>query len=145
MDVICRPIIPDDLVNLEKIGGHRVDGLADWLEQKAFAGLVAHAPTDDQASQNILGYIVGFSVDQDAEIIDLFVRPAYRRKGIARLLIEQFCHRFGNQMTYLEVARLNSPAHDLYQSVGFIEYGVRKAYYHTAEGVDDAILMRKQG
>ena len=145
MDVICRPIIPDDLVNLEKIGGHRVDGLADWVEQKAFAGLVAHAPTDDQASQNILGYIVGFSVDQDAEIIDLCVGSAYRRKGIARLLIEQFCHRFGNQMTYLEVARLNTPAHDLYQSVGFIEYGVRKAYYHTAEGVDDAILMRKQG
>ena len=102
MDVICRPIIPDDLVNLEKIGGHRVDGLADWVEQKAFAGLVAHAPTDDQASQNILGYIVGFSVDQDAEIIDLCVGSAYRRKGIARLLIEQFCHRFGNQMTILK-------------------------------------------
>jgi ribosomal protein S18 acetylase RimI-like enzyme len=61
------------------------------------------------------------------------------------MLIDQFCHRFCDQMAYLEVARNNIAAYKLYRVAGFIEYGIRKAYYQTASGTDDAVLMRKTG
>jgi ribosomal-protein-alanine N-acetyltransferase len=141
MDVTCRPITSHDLAMLQSVGGDRTDGLAGWLKQKAFAGLAAyHGDHED-----MLGYVVGFSVDGESEIIDLVVRPDARRQGVALMLIDQFCHRFCDQMAYLEVARNNIAAYQLYRVAGFIEYGIRKAYYQTASGTDDAVLMRKTG
>jgi ribosomal-protein-alanine N-acetyltransferase len=141
MDVTCRPITSHDLAMLQSVGGDRTDGLAGWLKQKAFAGLAAYHGDHEV----MLGYVVGFSVDGESEIIDLVVRPHARRQGIALMLIDQFCHRFCDQMAYLEVARNNIAAYQLYRVAGFIEYGIRKAYYQTASGTDDAVLMRKTG
>jgi ribosomal-protein-alanine N-acetyltransferase len=141
MDVTCRPITSHDLAMLQSVGGDRTDGLAGWLKQKAFAGLAAYHGDHEV----MLGYVVGFSVDGESEIIDLVVRPDARRQGIALMLIDQFCHRFCDQMAYLEVARNNIAAYQLYRVAGFIEYGIRKAYYQTASGTDDAVLMRKTG
>jgi ribosomal-protein-alanine N-acetyltransferase len=126
---------------LQSVGGDRTDGLAGWLKQKAFAGLAAYHGDHEV----MLGYVVGFSVDGESEIIDLVVRPDARRQGIALMLVDQFCHRFCDQMAYLEVARNNIAAYQLYRVAGFIEYGIRKAYYQTASGTDDAVLMRKTG
>lgn len=141
MDVTCRPITSHDLAMLQSVGGDRTDGLAGWLKQKAFAGLAAYHGDHEV----MLGYVVGFSVDGESEIIDLVVRPDARRQGIALMLVDQFCHRFCDQMAYLEVARNNIAAYQLYRVAGFIEYGIRKAYYQTANGTDDAVLMRKTG
>jgi ribosomal-protein-alanine N-acetyltransferase len=145
MDVTCRPITSHDLAMLQSVGGDRTDGLAGWLKQKAFAGLAAYHGYHDPDHEVMLGYVVGFSVDGESEIIDLVVRPDARRQGIALMLIDQFCHRFCDQMAYLEVARNNIAAYQLYRVAGFIEYGIRKAYYQTASGTDDAVLMRKTG
>jgi ribosomal-protein-alanine N-acetyltransferase len=145
MDVTCRPITSHDLAMLQSVGGDRTDGLAGWLKQKAFAGLAAYHGDHDPDHEDMLGYVVGFSVDGESEIIDLVVRPDARRQGIALMLIDQFCHRFCDQMAYLEVARNNIAAYQLYRVAGFIEYGIRKAYYQTASGTDDAVLMRKTG
>jgi ribosomal-protein-alanine N-acetyltransferase len=141
MDVTCCPITSHDLAMLQSVGGDRTDGLAGWLKQKAFAGLAAYHGDHEV----MLGYVVGFSVDGESEIIDLVVRPDARRQGIALMLVDQFCHRFCDQMAYLEVARNNIAAYQLYRVAGFIEYGIRKAYYQTASGTDDAVLMRKTG
>jgi ribosomal-protein-alanine N-acetyltransferase len=141
MDVTCRPITSHDLAMLQSVGGDRTDGLAGWLKQKAFAGLAAYHGDHEV----MLGYVVGFSVDGESEIIDLVVRPDARRQGIALMLIDQFCHRFCDQMAYLEVARNNIAAYQLYRAAGFIEYGIRKAYYQTASSTDDAVLMHKTG
>jgi ribosomal-protein-alanine N-acetyltransferase len=141
MDVTCRPITSHDLAMLQSVGGDRTDGLAGWLKQKAFAGLAAYHGDHEV----MLGYVVGFSVDGESEIIDLVVRPDARRQGIALMLIDQFYHRFCDQMAYLEVARNNIAAYQLYRAAGFIEYGIRKAYYQTADGTEDAVLMRKTG
>jgi ribosomal-protein-alanine N-acetyltransferase len=141
MDVTCRPITSHDLAMLQSVGGDRTDGLAGWLKQKAFAGLAAYHGDHEV----MLGYVVGFSVDGESEIIDLVVRPDARRQGIALMLVDQFCYRFCDQMAYLEVARNNIAAYQLYRVAGFIEYGIRKAYYQTASGTDDAVLMRKTG
>lgn len=153
MEIATRRMTADDLKTLQDLDAasisERVEGLASFLGQKAGAGLVAYKPTTDarRASfpEPLLGYIVGFSVNQDAEIIDLVVRSDYRRQGIGQQLIEGFCDAFGHHVTYLEVARQNRPAYELYLSMGFVEYGDRKAYYQTADGRDDAILMRKYG
>ena len=153
MEIATRRMTADDLKTLQDLYAasisERVEGLASFLGQKAGAGLVAYTPTTDARRTSfpepLLGYIAGFSVNQDAEIIDLVVRSDYRRQGIGQQLIEGFCDAFGHHVTYLEVARQNRPAYELYLSMGFVEYGDRKAYYQTADGRDDAILMRKYG
>ncbi|HCP18901.1 MAG: hypothetical protein CBC12_08740 [Candidatus Puniceispirillum sp. TMED52] len=157
MDIATRRMTADDLNALKGIDAaptlnstadrtaDRIEGLASFLGQKAGAGLVAYALATDAMPELLLGYIIGFSVNQDAEIIDLVVRSDYRRQGIGRQLIKGFCDAFGDHVTYLEVARKNRPAYQLYLNMGFVEYGNRKAYYQTANGRDDAILMRKYG
>lgn len=141
MKATYRLITCNDLAKLQQIGEDRAIGLEDWLQQKAFAGLLAY----DHTNNNMLGYVIGISVKMEADIIDLVVCPAYRRKGIALSLITAFCDSFGTQRTYLEVARKNTPAYQLYLAAGFVEYGERKAYYQTADGTDDAIMMHKHG
>ncbi len=46
-------------------------------------------------------------------------------------------------MVLLEVRRSNAGAQQLYQSEGFHELGVRKAYYPADNGREDAIILAK--
>jgi ribosomal-protein-alanine N-acetyltransferase len=46
-------------------------------------------------------------------------------------------------MVLLEVRRSNTVAQKLYHSEGFHELGIRKGYYPTNEGREDAIILAK--
>jgi tRNA threonylcarbamoyladenosine biosynthesis protein TsaB len=50
----------------------------------------------------------------------------------------------GLERWVLEVARNNLPAIGLYKSAGFVEIGVRKAYYRTRDGRVDALVMSRK-
>ena len=50
----------------------------------------------------------------------------------------------GAATIFLEVRESNAPARQLYQSVGLLQVRVRKNYYPTLEGREDAILMSRQ-
>ncbi|PCJ11131.1 MAG: hypothetical protein COB04_19520 [Gammaproteobacteria bacterium] len=52
-------------------------------------------------------------------------------------------HQTDIDMLLLEVRRSNEGAQDLYQSEGFHELGVRKAYYPAENGREDAIILAK--
>ena len=49
----------------------------------------------------------------------------------------------GVDMMLLEVRRSNQSAIDLYQDEGFHELGVRKGYYPSDSGREDAIILAK--
>ncbi|MBR3150221.1 MAG: ribosomal protein S18-alanine N-acetyltransferase [Eubacterium sp.] len=66
--------------------------------------------------------------------------PEYRRKGVAKALIERALQ---NEMDFLtlEVRESNAPAISLYESMGFERVGVRPHFYRNPD--ENAVLMTK--
>ena len=90
--------------------------------------------------------IVWFSVVQDeAEIIDIRVSEAYRRRGVGESLLTQCIEKFRSfeiRTVFLEVSASNTAALALYEKLGFVTMGRRENYYKTAAGREDALTMR---
>jgi ribosomal protein S18 acetylase RimI-like enzyme len=73
----------------------------------------------------------------EREILNLAVRPVYRRLGIARALLNYELQHPATH--YLEVRESNAAARQLYESIGFTIVGHRPGYYsHPCEA---AIVM----
>jgi ribosomal protein S18 acetylase RimI-like enzyme len=79
------------------------------------------------------------ATDAEWEILNLAVGPAWRRRGIARRLIEELLNLFPG-LWFLEVRESNSAAIRLYQWLGFERVGIRPGYYHDSQ--EAAIVMR---
>ena len=76
--------------------------------------------------------------------MDICVAPAYQGQGIAKQLLNAFIEhgeQYQAENLFLEVRESNKPAIGLYESAGFSSMSVRKNYYPTATGNEDAILM----
>lgn len=93
------------------------------------------------------GEVVGFAevhlLFEDAELIDIAIAPAARRRGLGRqLLAAVLAHaRAGQaQRVLLEVRPHNAPAIGLYEATGFVRTGRRRAYYADGE---DALLYER--
>jgi len=89
----------------------------------------------------VVGFISAQFVLDEAEIFDLAVCLAARRRGIGRHLLGALVDRvrqLGATRTVLEVRRGNGPAVALYESVGFVQVGERSRYYRDGE---DALLL----
>lgn len=90
----------------------------------------------------IAGYMIAKKVLDEAQLLDLAVTQAFRRQGIARLLMEDLIQTLRNRGTarlYLEVRTSNSAAISLYEKFGSTIISVRKNYYRNP--VEDAQVM----
>ena len=79
---------------------------------------------------------------EDAELYNIAVDGAFRRRGFGRALLEAVLARArgrGAERMYLEVRKSNAPAVALYRAAGFAVCGVRRNYY--ALPTEDALLM----
>jgi ribosomal-protein-alanine N-acetyltransferase len=76
--------------------------------------------------------------DGEREILNLAVDPAWRRKGIAKTLLQQELRRGGS--FFLEVRESNLAARRLYESLQFKVIAKRAEYY--ANPVESAIVMK---
>jgi ribosomal-protein-alanine N-acetyltransferase len=94
------------------------------------------------------GHPAGFALNRmivdEAELLLLAVDATYRRRGVARLLIDRTRElaiaRHATRI-HLEV-RHNNPAYHLYANCGFSLLGRRKNYYHGADGSSyDALTL----
>ncbi len=93
----------------------------------------------------VLGYVGSQAVLEEADMMNLAVRPTERRKGIARALVETLCaelHERGNHCLSLEVRFSNLPARGLYEKLGFVQVGCRKNYYCSPR--EDALILRRE-
>jgi len=94
------------------------------------------------------GKMAGFAITQvvldEATLFNLAISPAYQRRGLGRQLLEflipQLIER-GVFTLWLEVRASNQPALALYEQLGFNEVSVRRNYYPSATGREDAIMM----
>ena len=84
--------------------------------------------------------------DDAVEIIDIRVGEAYRRQGIASLLLETVTPDLLTQERtdiFLDVRENNGAAIALYERLGFSLESRRRGYYRGAQGREDALVMRK--
>ncbi len=89
----------------------------------------------------VAGYIGSQTVLGEADMLNLAVRPEYRRQGLGRQLVEELIRRLDAHCLTLEVRVSNEPAKTLYESMGFVQVGRRKNYYEKPK--EDALILRK--
>ena len=97
----------------------------------------------DVAGQ-VVGALVFWRVLDEAHLTTIAVHPAFRRRGIARQLLQtamDAAYAEGARIYHLEVRAGNEPAQKLYESFGFEVAGRRPKYY--SDNGEDALLMTK--
>ena len=94
----------------------------------------------------VIGYGIVMLSPGEAHILNICIGPDYQRRGLGRYLLRYLIRqsrRAEVDMVLLEVRRSNTSAQQLYESEGFHELGVRKAYYPANDGREDAIILAK--
>jgi len=90
------------------------------------------ARQDDQPT----GFALSRMIVDEAELLLIAVRPAYRGKGVGKNLlhrVRETASTKGAKRLHLEVRDGNSAA-NLYQTTGFEEIGRRRNYYSGGKG-----------
>jgi ribosomal-protein-alanine N-acetyltransferase len=94
------------------------------------------------------GFVLWRVAGDEAEILTLAVRPAERRAGHARALMDAAlaaARESGARRMLLEVAEDNLAARGLYAALGFAQVGRRRGYYRRAGGArHDALILESR-
>ena len=143
-------------MNIVPMNEHHVPQIA-LLERKCFAdpwsqqsiASELHNPLSlwlvAQKGQTLLGYVGSQTCQDETDMMNIAVSPASRRQGVARALIEALVsalRQHGSKQLTLEVRASNGPARQLYESLGFLQVGLRKNYYRNPK--EDALILRKE-
>jgi ribosomal-protein-alanine N-acetyltransferase len=109
----------------------------------------AHWRPEDYLAYDLLvadveGKIAGFLVSRplgsgEVEILNLAVAPEWRRRGIAKALIQTLLSE-SPSFIYLELRESNGAAFSLYKSLGFQQVSRRPGYYDYPP--EAAIVMK---
>lgn len=138
-----RPLVPDDLDACWEIeravypDPWRREHLAEMLDLDAGLALGAADSRD-----RIVGYAMGWVAADEAELANIAVAPAWRRRGVGARLLAAFSRqagRRGAERIWLEVRESNAPARRFYGRYGFLAVGRRAGYYEEPD--EDAIVM----
>jgi ribosomal-protein-alanine N-acetyltransferase len=103
--------------------------------------LVARLPGHG-APPPIAGYLCAYLLTDEVHINNLAVDARWRRRGVARALLQAALDRGrlqGATRAFLEVRMSNAGAQSLYRSFGFRDAGIRRHYY--TQPVEDALVM----
>lgn len=90
------------------------------------------------------GFAVFYRLPFEAELQAITVAPQMRRQGVASALLEAGvaqANKWGSERLLLEVRASNQAAIAVYRRAGFQHDGVRRGYYRSEEGREDAWLM----
>ena len=93
----------------------------------------------------VAGYVGSQTVMGETDMMNVAVSPAYRRRGIARELIQELLRELARQGSHrltLEVRASNAPARALYESLGFAQVGRRPNYSRNPK--EDALILGKE-
>lgn len=95
------------------------------------------------STKPLLGYICYWVVFEELRLMNLAVRQDCRRLGIASRLVRHAIEEGitqGTTRALLEVRAGHRVGQQLYQALGFRQYGCRRSYYTNPN--EDAILMQ---
>lgn len=111
------------------------DGLREELTNDCARFLTAV-----EENGTVTGYIGCHTILDEGYITNVAVSPAFRRRGIAKQLV-QVLQEKSEDLSFitLEVRVSNAPAIALYEQCGFAPVGTRKKFY--SHPTEDALLM----
>jgi len=95
-----------------------------------------------ESEGRVSGFVIGRQIADEAEILNLAVRLAGRRKGQATALVQSILRVFRQgrvTRVFLEVRESNGAAIAFYESLGFRKTGRRRRYYRNPD--EDALLF----
>ena len=95
--------------------------------------------------ETVAGYVGSQSVLDGADMMNVAVHPEFRRRGIARDLVNALVDALkekGIKSLTLEVRQSNEAAIALYEQLGFLQVGLRPNYYRNPK--ENALIMRKE-
>ena len=97
-------------------------------------------------NHNVVGYIINSIIQDECHIMNLCIHKDYRRLGYAKKLlnyVNQEIKKINCKLIFLECRPSNKSALKLYLSEGYNEIGIRKNYYPSKNGYEDAIMLAK--
>lgn len=95
--------------------------------------------------RQLVGYCIGLVVLDEATLMDIGVCEAQRGKGIGEKLLQHFhllCSKKNVTEIWLEVRLSNQAAIRLYNKNGYEMIEVRKNYYPSKGGRENAMIMK---
>ena len=146
MTALLRPTVERDLSRVAQI---EKSCFADPWSEESFRRLIGVPPAIFLVAlfppdEHITGYVVAFSVGEEAEILNVAVDPAFRGRGLAGQMLDGALIELGARgvrTAFLEVRESNGAARALYKSRGFMEIGRRSSYYRRP--VEDALVLKR--
>ncbi|MFZ5605410.1 MAG: ribosomal protein S18-alanine N-acetyltransferase [Pseudomonadota bacterium] len=106
------------------------------------SGYLCHVLAD---SGQLLGYTVIYVAVGESHILNICVEPDKQGLGIGRMLLRHALEcavDHGAEQAFLEVRPSNLPAIGLYESMGFVQVGLRKEYYPAGDAREDALVYQ---
>jgi ribosomal-protein-alanine N-acetyltransferase len=137
-----RPLGLSDLGSIESIETRAYR--TPW-SRSMFASELAKASSiclGAYEGEQLVGYCVNSRYVDAWHVMNVAVNPDYRRRGIATRLLERLFEltRDDQRRGYtLEVRISNTDAIELYETLGFVRQGIRRAYY--TDNREDALIM----
>lgn len=117
----------------------------DFAALLADPGALCLVVVEVGAEDEPAGFVLCRATLDEAEVLTIAVRPAWRRRGLAARLLSAAGVALAGQgvaTLFLEVAEDNGPARALYDALGFTQVGLRKRYYARANGpAVDALVL----
>ena len=125
---------------------------AHWTEQQYADLFAASAESlvrlalvgEEEGNSALAGFLVARYLPPEWELENIVVAPTVRRTGIGRQLMDTLvlqARQTNGTAIFLEVRESNTAARRLYEKLGFMETGRRKAYYSNPS--EDAVLYSK--
>jgi ribosomal-protein-alanine N-acetyltransferase len=145
--IVLRQLTLGDLGAIERV--ERRAYPTPW-SRSMFAGELAKQSSfcvgafDSEGRERLAGYLIVSRYVDAWHIMNLAVDEPYRRRGVARLLMDElFATTAGDSLRgyTLEVRISNQRAIELYERAGFRITGVRRGYY--TDNREDAYVMWK--
>jgi ribosomal-protein-alanine N-acetyltransferase len=138
-----------ELGHLDEVLGIERTFAAPWTREMFLQELQQHweasAALVALRGERVIGYVLCWFVADEVHIVNLAVHARDRRHGIGRHLMNTVCDEALRRracVATLEVRFHNEPAIALYESLGFRNVAIRRAYY--ADNGEDALVMLKE-
>jgi ribosomal-protein-alanine N-acetyltransferase len=96
---------------------------------------------------HLIGYAIMSLGAGEAHLLNLCIAESYRCRGVGRRLLTHLLQLAGNagaHEAFLETRPSNNAAIRLYESLHFVQIGVRRGYYQAAAGREDAIVLKRR-
>jgi len=150
MSIAFRPMQTDDLAQVHAIEcaaypfPWSLGNFADCLT----SGYLCEVLLEDDT---LKGYSVVASMVDEAHVLNCCVAPEAQGRGLGRQMMQHLMSGLPDMLgsghgpltsLLLEVRLSNAAAIHLYTDLGFCEIGRRRDYYPTADGREEALVMR---